>query len=63
MFISFPAAVQIAIHFVSQRVGDHRPIRRRAVRPANLPSAAGPEAGSLPAGPEETTGGADEDHG
>lgn len=50
-------------HCGFQRVGDHRSVGRGAVRPADVPAAAGAEAGALPAGPEETTRGADEDDG
>ncbi len=44
-------------------MGDNWSIRRWVVGAANISSAAGSEAGSLPARPEETTGSADEDHG
>lgn len=46
-----------------QRVGDNWPSRWRVVSPANVPAAAGPETGSLPACPAETACSADEDYG
>lgn len=44
-------------------MGDNWSSGRRLVSTANISSAAGSEAGSLPARPAETTGGADEDYG
>lgn len=46
-----------------QCVGDNVSVGWWLVSPANVSSAAGTEAGSLPACPEETAGGPDEDHG
>lgn len=64
VFRSFSGVlIRIWLFCGSQCVGDNWPSGRWLVSPANISSAAGSEAGSLPARPAETTGGADEDHG
>lgn len=44
-------------------MGDNRSVGWRLVSSADIPVIAGSKAGPLPARPEETTGGADEDDG